>query len=330
MKTQISAFFIFIMFSITSHAQIKVWNDGKTALRTSVTPVCHFQLGIVTSTNSNTFSIGGDFRMCRYNSGAPWAFLQARDETSASYGFCIRTQYAGNIRNAVLIKANGDVECLYDLSWNSDARFKRDIKPFTNDEIGKLYSVNACNYLMVTSSDSSEIETVRDDRSYGIIAQDLRNIYPELVKEDDRGYLSINYVGLIPLLIEAVKDQKNTIDYLESELASLKSEGPEYKSGYSLDQYTLGDDTEGAVIFQNSPNPFNKDSEIRMQIPETVRKAYLYLFDLNGSKIKSYLVQERGNASVLIHGYELDPGMYLYTLIVDGDEVDTKRMILTD
>ena len=51
---------------------------------------------------------------------------------------------------------------------------------------------------------------------------------------------------------------------------------------------------------------------------------------MQGSQIKSYEIHERGNSSITIHGSELEPGMYLYTLVVDGQETDTKRMILTD
>jgi len=37
----------------------------------------------------------------------------------------------------------------------------------------------------------------------------------------------------------------------------------------------------------------------------------------------------KGKQSVTINGNSLQPGMYLYALVIDGKEVDTKRMILT-
>jgi len=51
---------------------------------------------------------------------------------------------------------------------------------------------------------------------------------------------------------------------------------------------------------------------------------------LQGKQIKQINIEERGNGSVIINGYELTPGMYMYTLIVDGKEIDTKKMILTE
>ncbi|MDA3880330.1 MAG: T9SS type A sorting domain-containing protein [Prolixibacteraceae bacterium] len=48
-----------------------------------------------------------------------------------------------------------------------------------------------------------------------------------------------------------------------------------------------------------------------------------------GKQIITYTLQQRGNTSLTINGYALEAGMYLYTLIADGKEVDTKKMILT-
>ena len=42
------------------------------------------------------------------------------------------------------------------------------------------------------------------------------------------------------------------------------------------------------------------------------------------------LISQRGEGNVIIQGFELDPGMYIYTMIADNREVHTKRMILTD
>ena len=46
--------------------------------------------------------------------------------------------------------------------------------------------------------------------------------------------------------------------------------------------------------------------------------------------MKKFTLTERGENFLTIEGYELTPGMYLYALIADGQEVDIKRMILTE
>jgi trimeric autotransporter adhesin len=41
-------------------------------------------------------------------------------------------------------------------------------------------------------------------------------------------------------------------------------------------------------------------------------------------------VKERGTAKINVSANEMHAGMYLYTLIIDGKPIDTKRMILTE
>jgi len=62
-----------------------------------------------------------------------------------------------------------------------------------------------------------------DKHSTGVIAQDVEKVLPELVGCSDKGIKSVNYQGLIGVLIEAVKDQQKQIDALKEEINSLKS-----------------------------------------------------------------------------------------------------------
>ncbi|HXB42312.1 MAG TPA: hypothetical protein VNZ49_17365 [Bacteroidia bacterium] len=54
------------------------------------------------------------------------------------------------------------------------------------------------------------------------------------------------------------------------------------------------------------------------------------IFDLNGSLKKTITIIAKGEVNVTINGKELIAGMYNYSLIVDGQEIDTKKMILTE
>jgi len=60
-----------------------------------------------------------------------------------------------------------------------------------------------------------------------------------------------------------------------------------------------------------------------------VVSAQLYLCNMMGALLKTIPLNQRGAGNVNINGNELNAGMYLYTLIADGKEVDTKKMILT-
>ena len=52
----------------------------------------------------------------------------------------------------------------------------------------------------------------------GVIAQEVQKIFPELVNTDKEGMLSVDYIGLIPHLIEAVKELKVKNQELENSL----------------------------------------------------------------------------------------------------------------
>jgi len=49
-----------------------------------------------------------------------------------------------------------------------------------------------------------------------------------------------------------------------------------------------------------------------------------------GKQLRQIALSGKGEGSQLIHGSQFSPGIYLYALIADGQEVDVKRMILTE
>jgi len=93
---------------------------------------------------------------------------------------------------------------------------------------------------------------------------------------------------------------------------------------------SLEEQSDKPVLYQNEPNPFDKDTEIRFYLPERINNAKLLIFNMQGNQLRSINITQKGNGFEIIHGSDLQPGMYMYTLIVDGREIDTKRMILTD
>ena len=67
----------------------------------------------------------------------------------------------------------------------------------------------------------------------------------------------------------------------------------------------------------------------KAELPESVKSAFLYIYDLNGTQIDQKTLQDRGKSSVTLEAGSLAPGMYLYALVADGKVIDTKRMIIT-
>lgn len=173
--------------------------------------------------------------------------------------------------------------------------------------------------------DCPAVQTQKADVRYGLAADQLREIYPELVYEDAEGNLSINYIEMIPLLVESIKELTSKVVYLEKSAAGVNL-------AKSRDAVTGISDMSGTDLLslsQNRPNPFGDKTYISINVPNTVKAASLFVYDMNGKQIKQISITDRGNVSVHITAEEFDSGMYLYSLIADGKIVDTKRMVIT-
>jgi hypothetical protein len=94
----------------------------------------------------------------------------------------------------------------------SDVSLKKNIRPIENSEL--LFAIEPKQYTMISDDD--------EKLHYGIIAQHLERIYPNLVNEvilDDIVTIkTVNYLELIPLLICQIKLLKNELDVLKEQL----------------------------------------------------------------------------------------------------------------
>ena len=109
----------------------------------------------------------------------------------------------GNPSNAFIVNFDGSATLSGELTVDSDARLKANITSLGNT-LSKLLLMDGKSYRL--KSDES-VEKI------GLLAQEIQKIFPELVKqaEDDEGTLSVNYQGLIPILINAIKEQQKQI-----------------------------------------------------------------------------------------------------------------------
>jgi hypothetical protein len=211
----------------------------------------------------------------------------------------------------------------------SDKRFKDNFRSI-DQPLQKILKLNGTKYdFKADASDSignAEEKLKRDGLRkdhLGFIAQEVKEILPEAVvydKDNDKYFMDYN--AIIPVIVEAMKEQQKKIDDLTDEINKLKSTPKEKSSSFLTDD-------EPATLNQNIPNPFSSKTRIEMVVPSSVSRAILYIYNMQGEQVKQMVINERGNSSVTIEGHTLKAGMYLYTLITDGKEVDTKKMILT-
>ena len=174
-----------------------------------------------------------------------------------------------------------------------------------------------------------EPNQVMEKRHFGFIAQELQEVYPDLVYQKDDGYLAVNYTELIPILVQSIKELNEKVEMLSGNKAKRSmaaSGGDNFAETTSVDAFDL---EEVASMSQNVPNPFSEKTDIAIYLPETVQTATLYIYDLSGKQLEQHPITGRGNTVMTIHADRMDAGMYVYSLIADKKVVTTKKMIVT-
>ena len=122
--------------------------------------------------------------------------------------------------NAFEVLFDGTTTIAGDLNVSSDARLKANIVSL-GSTLSKLLQIDGKSYTM--KKDESEKQKI------GLLAQDIEKVFPELVSES-HGIKSVNYQGLVPVLINALKEQDAMMKEQESRLSKQQSEIDELKT----------------------------------------------------------------------------------------------------
>ena len=116
--------------------------------------------------------------------------------------------------DAFVVYFNGNATLAGDLTINSDARLKDNIQPL-GSTLDKLHQIEAKTY----SFKKDEEHTPK----IGVLAQEVQAVFPELVTEGADGTLSVNYQGLVPVLINAINEQELKMSEQDAKIAALEA-----------------------------------------------------------------------------------------------------------
>ena len=137
---------------------------------------------------------------------------------NANMGIQIPGTYAGYFDGAT--RVNGTMTAT-SYTTLSDMRLKENVEPLSEAEgdqttLTKVLNMNVVKYnykeqneIPNAEKDTIQVGAVKQesaskDKHYGLLAQQLQALYPDLVVEGQDGYLSVNYVELVPILIRAI------------------------------------------------------------------------------------------------------------------------------
>lgn len=293
--------------TIAASAQLKVHSDGDVTI------------GTLTSSTSYALEVAG------YNAIAV---------TNGSYFM----RFSAHPNNGVIGGRLNDKIAFWDSSVGhhqldaqefhvtSDRSLKTNIVPLTDLSALSQLKTYTFNY-------KSDLEAGRAKLHFGFIAQEVKELLPHLV-DSSMGVLTLNIDEIIPLLVNGFQSHEATLQEQKEEIVSLKEEISEMKELIHNIAQHVDFDMAGsamkpaAVLYQNKPNPFKDKTTISYTLPKVHSSASIMIFDMSGTMQETFDITGKRDNQLIIEGRQFKPGMYLYSLIVDDVEVDTKKMIL--
>jgi hypothetical protein len=202
-------------------------------------------VGVATSTSGETFGVYGESR----STSGRGVYGSATAASGTTFGVWGRSNSPAGVggyflsegRTGARIAAAGglyrsdwpsgwdggletwDIVCASILASSyytrSDERLKQDIQPLdAMSDFQRLLNLRPVSY-------SWRDKLMSQERQYGFIAQELRQVFPELVQEgtDEQKTLSVNYQALFPLLVNALQVQQEEIRQLRQEVQELRA-----------------------------------------------------------------------------------------------------------
>ena len=234
----------------------------------------------------------------------------------------------GTTAPAYKLHVLGDIRC-YNLYTNSDRRYKTNIQTL-GGAMGKIMAMRGTTYDFAANRLP---EGYKAGKQVGLIAQEMEAVMPELVSEDAEGMKSINYIGVIPVLVEALKEQHEVIAEKETRIAALEAQNTELQGRLARIEAALGiaadrqtDVKTEPVSAKASPNPTSGLVNIDLQNTATAKSVVVNIVDATGRQVAAR--NAAGASSLQFDLSQLPAGVYVAQIVADGKMVSSNKVQL--
>jgi len=235
----------------------------------------------------------------------------------------------------------------------TDQNLKKNINPLQKS-LNKFLNLNFYSYQYKKTNQTR----------YGILAQEMEELFPhsmgKLIEEDGTEYLTFNpnnlfYTGLkatqeigeLSLVneskIESLEKENDQLinitnnlqkenDHLKAELEAIKTALT--NNGIDITQNNNNDNSlkpEVPHLLQNEPNPFTETTTIPYFLPQNIQDAFVVIYDAAGKTIEKHALPSAkgpGNLELSLMKKTTAKGAYSYSLFVDGNLIDNKKMLI--
>ena len=141
---------------------------------------------------------------------------------------------------------------------------------------------------------------------YGLVTEQLEEAFPNLVIEDEKGNKLINYVEMVPLLVQSIRELSNKVATLEAQ---------------------LGISEQSKSILKTKGKTADAD-DVTLTFPDNAHEATLNIYDLGGKLLRTESVGASSAASLSSYTHGLPTGTYVYSLTMDGRKEKARKVMV--
>lgn len=150
----------------------------------------------------------------------------------------------------------------------------------------------------------SKIETQNiEKRHFGLSLEQLKEVFPDLVYEQEDGSYGVNYMEMVPILVKTINELNNRLSVLEGKNKAIEQPSK-------------------TKILSNTT------SVLELKVNDNIKDAAVNVYNINGVFVKKIKVTNRGVFSINLSKEDLADGLYIYALVADGNIVSTKRVAI--
>jgi len=218
----------------------------------------------------------------------------------------------------------------YSFGWNtiSDSTLKENVLTI-HDALRKTLQLQGVTYNLKVSNAFPGVSAKgilpTPARQMGLIAQAVERVVPEVVTTNGNGIKTIAYSNLVGLLVEAIKEENSRVGSLQTKLDSCITA---IKLNNAKQFKNIKPDST-AILYPCAACPMNQQVTFHCYIPSESKTASLMVFDMSGALKKTIEINGKQQQLVNVNKGELSAGMYYYSLMIDHNEIDTRKVIIT-
>lgn len=191
------------------------------------------------------------------------------------------------------------------------------------------WETDAASSLKASKDEQAQREIERKEaedasrKRIGFLAQDIQKVLPELVQTDDKGVMSIDYIGFIPIIVESIKEMQQVISVQNEQIEKLLA----FLPAETISQFRSATSTENVTGMD--ARLYNREgASVSYSLPAAYTTASLQIFDITGRFVKKINLDNSTNI-VEINRSEVGYGTFVYALFVDGRKTDTLKKYIS-